>query len=238
MVNLDRETSPTKQALDQVKLLLVDQAQHATSLHDFALPHIANAYLDTEDFRWSMVGQDYTVETILQRLTEAKKKDAELDADAMEKWLECGVPVSDQTDMAAVSLTRVRKPDTTYSTRALVALPQGIELRNNFFPFETRQSQNNLVFFHPLQRCTEHALDDLYKVQRGEVYYMPFKPLEVIRQSLKRDPHTGVVEYVINTPQGRLKQDPTDFLLAGVQQGFSNDPAVMLISEFIARNHA
>ncbi len=233
--NLDR--SPTQRVLDEVRQQLISDARESNNLTDFAFAHLAHAYLGTGDFSMQMVGRDYEMQSVMQALASAKNDEASDDAEVIQMMLEkCnGFPVSEIT--ANVLLKRVRRSDTSYSTRALVSLPPSADFRNIVFPPEVRQSNAPLLFFHPIQRCTKHALDDLYKEHRDVVFQIPYRAPDQIQSTLKRDPQTGVVEYVMRTPQGDEKQDPELFLLGGVQQALGNDPISMLVSEFLSRNN-
>ena len=230
---INREKSPTQKVLDEVRQQLIAQAHTSSNLTDFTFSHLAHGYLDTENFSWKMMGKDYSLQSVMHVLSEAATSEVTVDAETIEQ----GIPAPSSSDIAVVLLKRIRKPDTTYSTRALVSLPHNAQFRNIFFLPEQIQSDRSVLYFHPMQRCTEHALDDLYKAHRDAHFEIPYKSPDYIQSLLKRDPRTGVVEYVIDTPQGKIKQDPIDLLLGGVQQIFSNDPVSMLVSEYLFRNN-
>lgn len=235
-IPIPKEVPEVLSVTDQTRQQLKEQAKATSLLSDFIFCHLALPLPGTEDFSMRMVRRDYTVESMMQLLEELKRDEVEADEKALARLMPVLAEMTGSHTEVKAALARVRDEFNRYSVRALLEFPAGVTIGNTIYPPQEQVSPSTVVFFHPIQRCTMHALDDLYKEHRDQGFYVPHKDVAAIRASLQPDPQTGIIEYVIKGPRGDIKQNPYDFLLGAGQNGISNDPAAMLLSEFYARN--
>ncbi len=219
---------------EEARQYIVERISTSPSLFDFVLHHLAISNLYSEGVTWGMIGKPYTPENYLElAYTGDLKREAEIDARAAEGMLPIVNSVQVKDNKVTAALARVRDRHGRYQHRALGKFPSGIVVPNDVFRQQRDTSQNpDIVFYHPIQRCMEHALDDLFKQQRREPFYLDYEDIYSALPRLQRNA-SGVIEYQIHKDdKGAVKQDPKAFLLVGMQRGFSNEPISILVSQY------
>lgn len=191
------------------------------------------------DWMWED-GTEPSVEAALTYFLSSRlREQAQQDAKAAEDLRPVVEGMADRQGQIKMALKRIRDRDGYYTYGVLAQFPEGVRASSPILghtPEDLLKVYPDTVFLHPTTACTSHAADDLFKLQRRDGFYVPYKTREKAIAGLQYD-DSGVNEYQLRKTQNNIvKQDAVNYLLVGVQSAFDNELRVAPVSRFWARS--
>lgn len=228
-----------KEVASKARTIALDKLGTANSLQDYMIYHRAAKFAQPHLIEWAWDYGGTTAEEIIEddeseRFQAVTRKDVKA-AEAMREQLG---NIEPKEGMVRVAIKRVRDEGGYITYRALAAFPKGEAVQDPVLgttPADPEEEQ--VVFFEPQNACVIHNMDDLYKAHRETgTFYIPHRTHGEALKGLQTNPNS-ITEYMLErTEDGKITQDPENYIFFTLIGGFSNEDGRIRVSDFWNKN--
>lgn len=232
--------TPTESAIIEmsrnIRTRLMESLSAAKSLKEFIHHYYALRLFNTQsiDWMWDNEGGPAQNDVVKFFYSDDLKRMVGKDESAVEVLMPKIRVKEDSPDQIKIALKRIRGPHAYYEYGVLAQFPKGIQASQpilGYTDLEETRTNPDTVFFHPTSACVQHACDDLFKMNRGNVFYIPYSSREEATRRLQYN-ESGSEYQLAKTPEGAVKQEAENYVLVGLQSGYNNEPFVVPVSRF------
>lgn len=214
-----------------------EYVEKATNLQEFMSGrNLMRMGRDYQNFEWifQMQGyEEYSLEDYLEEyFSDENQKRFEKESHAFSEMYRKASSMEDRPNQIKIVLKRVRWPNgRDYEYRAVGIFPNGAKIEDPFSEDNIVSNENSGIFyFNPMQACTEHSCDDLFKKLKeegtweegiGSYGYIGYIDPQAIRSYYFQRSIGGSVEY--QDPVTGHKDNPSDYLRGSLTGVIANE---------------
>ena len=230
------EESAIIEMTGNIRTRLMESLSGVKSLKEFIHNYYALRLFNSQSIDWMWDNDEGPVQNDVLEFfyTDDLKKRVSKDASAVEELMPKIRSLADSPEQIKVALKRIRGPHSYYEYGVLAQFPKGIQSSQpilGYTDLEETKTNPDTIFFRPTTPCVQHACDDLFKMYRGDGFYIPYRSREDATKRLQYN-ESGSEYQLAKTPEGAVKQEAENYILVGLQSGFNNEPFVVPVSRF------
>lgn len=233
--------TPTESAIIEmsgsIRIILMERLSGAHSLQEFIRHYYVLSSFNSGsiDWMWQDNEEGPSQNDVVEFFdSEDLKKRVSKDVSAVRELMPKVTAMQDSPDHIKVGLKRIRGRHSYYEYGVLAQFPKGIQASSPILGYtnlDDTRTNPDIIFFHPTAACVQHACDDLYKMNRGDGFYIPYSNREDATRRLQSN-DSGFEYQLARTPGGVVKQEAENYILVGLHSGFNNEPFVVPVSRF------
>lgn len=234
-------TTPRRDEVERVSTEASNEAlkrlQESTTLTEYFRWHQSLPIFTINNLDWMWDYGGVTANDVIEeRESDRISRLCEKRASAAESMKQKIDELEPQDGMLRVALKRIRESGkSSYRYATLASFPEGTQASDVLDLKMDKNSSNNeidIVYFEPTTACVNHACDDLFKTNRDNAFYIPYKDVYTAT-ALLNGKQNETAEYLIkNNGEETLKQDTQNYLLVALHGGFSNEFVRTRVSDF------